>query len=83
MAANPGEYEFKLLWNNKLARTIKFTVGPHGKLENGIALANKLGSDRVIIPVMIIGEQDGKWDRAAWKTDAFYGNPLSGFTPPQ
>ena len=20
-----------------------------------------------------------KWDAAAWKTDAFYGNPLSGF----
>ena len=81
MAANPGEYEFKLLWNNKLARTIKFTVGPNGKLDNGIATANKLGNDRVIVPVQIIGEQDGAWDRAAWKTDAFYGHPLTGFTP--
>ena len=83
MASNPGEYEFKLLWNNKLARTIKFTVGPDGKLENGIAPANKLGNDRVIVPVMILGDQDGKWDREAWKTWAFYGNPLTGFTPPQ
>jgi hypothetical protein len=83
MASNPGEYEFKLLWNNKLARTIKFTVGPDGKLENGIATANKLGNDRVIVPVTILGDQDGKWDRAAWKTEAFYGNPLTGFTPPQ
>jgi hypothetical protein len=81
MAANPGEYEFKLLWNNKLARTIKFTVGPDGKLDNGIATANKLGNDRVIVPVQIVGDQDGAWDKAAWKTDAFYGNPLTGFTP--
>lgn len=80
MAANPGEYEFKVLWNNKLARSIKFTVGPDGKLENGIGPANQLGNDRVIVPVQIIGDQDGQWDRAAWKTGAFYGNPLAGFT---
>ena len=80
MASNPGEYEFKLLWNNKLARSIKFTVGPDGKLDNGIAAANKLGSDRVIVPVQIIGDQDGLWDKTAWKADAFYGNPLAGFT---
>lgn len=79
---NPGEYEFKLLWNNHLARSIKFTVGQDGKFDNGIAAANKLGSNRVIVPVTIIGDQDGQWDRAAWKTDAFYGNPLTGFTPP-
>jgi hypothetical protein len=80
LGANPGEYEFKLLWNNRLARSIKFTVAPGGKFDNGIATANKLGSDRVIVPVQIIGDQDGTWDRAAWKTDAFYGNPLTGFT---
>jgi hypothetical protein len=78
LADNPGEYEFKLLWNNKLARSIKFTVAPGGKFDNGIATANKLGSDRVIFPVQIIGDQDGTWDRNAWK-DAFYGNPLTGF----
>ncbi|MGB8509606.1 MAG: hypothetical protein WCD76_14560 [Pyrinomonadaceae bacterium] len=77
---NPGEYEFKLLWNNHLARSIKFKVGSDGKLDNGIASANKLGSERVIVPVQIIGDQDGQWDRAAWKTEAFYGNPLTGFT---
>ena len=80
LANNPGEYEFKLLWNNKLARSIKFTVQPGGKFDNGIATANKLGSDRVIVPVQIIGDQDGIWNRTAWKTDAFYGNPLNGFT---
>jgi len=80
LAENPGEYEFKLLWNNKLARSIKFTVQPGGKFDNGIATSNKLGSDRVIFPVQIIGDQDGMWNRTAWKTDAFYGNPLTGFT---
>ena len=77
---NPGEYEFKLLWNNKLARSIKFTVQPGGKFDNGIATANKLGSDIVIVPVQIIGDQDGVWNKTAWKTDAFYGNPLTGFS---
>lgn len=83
MASNPGEYEFKLLWKNKLSRSIKFTVGASGSLDNGIATANKLGTDRVIVPVQIIGDLDGQWDRTAWKTEAFYGNPLTGFTPPQ
>lgn len=81
LAANPGDYEFKVLWNNHLARSLKFTVAADGKFDNGIATANKLGSDRVIVPVQIIGDQDGQWDRAAWKTEAFYGNPLTGFTP--
>jgi hypothetical protein len=83
VASNPGGYEVKVLWNNKLARSLKFTVGAEGGFNNGIASANKLGSDRIIIPVTIIGDQDGQWDRAAWKTEAFYGNPLTGFTPPQ
>lgn len=81
LAANPGDYEFKLLWNNHLARSIKFIVAPDGKFDNGIAGSNKLGSNRVIVPVQIIGDQDGQWDKTAWKTDAFYGNPLTGFTP--
>ena len=80
LAQNPGEYEFKLLWNNKLARSIKFTVQPGGKFDNGIATSNQLGSDRVIYPVQIIGDQDGVWNKTAWQAEAFYGNPLKGFT---
>ena len=83
MASNPGEYEVKVLRNNRLARSIKFTVGPEGKLEWSITNANKLGNDRGIVPVAILGDQDGIWEKMAWKTDAFYGNPLTGFTPPQ
>jgi len=53
-------------------------VGADGKFDNGIAKTNNLGSERVILPVQIIGDQDGTWNKAAWKTDAFYGNPLTG-----
>ncbi|MDQ1525109.1 MAG: hypothetical protein QOE47_3033 [Pyrinomonadaceae bacterium] len=81
MDKNPGEYELKVLWNNKLARSIKFNVPAGGKLDNSLAASNKLGTERLIVPVTIIGDQDGTWDKAAWKTEAFYGNPLTGFTP--
>jgi hypothetical protein len=80
MSANPGDYEFKLLWNGHLGRSIKFTVGPDGKFDNGIARANQLGDDRVIVPVQILGTEDGTWNHTAWQTGAFYGNPLKGFT---
>jgi hypothetical protein len=78
---NPGEYEFKVLWNNHLARSIKFMVGTDGKPDDRIATANKLGSNRAIVPVQILGDQDGQWNRMAWKTEAFYDNPLTGFVP--
>jgi hypothetical protein len=79
---NPGEYEIKILFKGRLIRSFKFAVDAEGRLvDNGIARDNKLGSDRVIVPVQVIGEQDGPWDRTAWK-DAFYGNPLKGFSVP-
>jgi len=55
-------------------RTVNMNV------ENGIATSNQLGSDRVIFPVQIIGDQDGMWNKTAWQTEAFYGNPLKGFS---
>ncbi|HEX8719073.1 MAG TPA: hypothetical protein VF736_00395 [Pyrinomonadaceae bacterium] len=80
MDKNPGEYELKVLWNNKLARSVKFNVPAGGKLDTSLAASNKLGTDRLIVPVAVVGDQDGAWDKAAWKADAFYGNPLTGFT---
>jgi hypothetical protein len=76
---NPGDYEIKVLIVGHLARSLKFNVKPGGGFDNGIASANKLGTDRVIVPVQILGNP-GNWDHSAWKTGAFYGNPLSGFT---
>ena len=82
VAKNPGEYEVKVLVVHHLARSIKFTVNADGSFDNGIASANKLGSDRVIVPVQVIGDTGVPWDRNAWKTDAFYANPLTGFSAP-
>ena len=79
LADNPGEYEFKLLWNNHLARSIKFTVGQDGKIvDNGYASGVKLGSSKLIFPTQLLGDQDGPWDKTSWKTDTYYGNPING-----
>lgn len=80
LSENPGDYELKMVHKGELARSIKFTVAADGSFDNGIASAFKLGSDRVIVPVKVLGTQDGVWDRLAWKTAAFYGNPVPGFT---
>jgi len=80
VARNAGEYEVKVLLGHHLARSIKFVVNANGSFDNGVASANKLGSDRVIVPVQVIG--DSPWDRSAWKTEALYGNPLTGFSVP-
>src|SRR5262249_26008912 len=66
VSANPGEYEVKVLLAGHLARSIKFTVGADGKLDKNLALSNKLGSDRAIVPVQVIGNRETAWDRAAW-----------------
>jgi len=79
LAANPGDYELKVMRNGHLARSMKFTEGADGKFDNGVATTNKLNSDRVIVPVQVLGDQDGTWDKTAWRS-AFYGNPLAGFT---
>ncbi len=78
---NPGDYEIKILRNGDLSRTLNFTVGKDGKIvDNGVVAANKIGGIRSIIPIKIFGAADGTWNRSAWQTDAFYGNPLTGFT---
>jgi hypothetical protein len=82
MYKNPGEYEIKVLQNGRLARTAKFTFGSDYKIaDNGMVKQNNLGTLRVLITSQIVGDQDGIWDRNAYKTEAFYGNPLTGFTP--
>jgi hypothetical protein len=80
---NPGEYEVKVLRDGDLVRTTKFTVGADGRLvDNGLAQKNNLGGLAMILPVKVLGDADGHWDAAAWKTEAFYGNPLDGFAAP-
>ncbi|HEX7177074.1 MAG TPA: hypothetical protein VF240_17585 [Pyrinomonadaceae bacterium] len=89
LMSNPGEYEIKVLWNDELSRSIKFTVGRDGQLAGGPPLLYRvrdLDGERqpgVIVPVAILDAQDGPWDKNAWRTGAFYGNPPTGFSPPQ
>jgi len=81
MSENSGDYEVKILYKGHLVRSIKFAVDADGKItDNGIATSNKLGNNRIIVPVQVLGDSDGQWDKNAWKTDAFYGNPLTGFS---
>lgn len=80
---NPGDYEIKVLRQQKLARSATFTVGADGRIvDNGIAKQNKLGGIRMVLPLKIVGDQDVKYDPLSWKTDMFYGNGLAGFTAP-
>jgi len=83
LSKNPGEYEIKVLREGELARSIKFAVGADGKIvDNSISKQNNLGWLGIVVPVKVIGNSDGTWEANAWKTDAFYGNPLTGFTAP-
>lgn len=83
MNQKPGEYEVKVLREGDLARSAKFTVGVDGRLvDNGITAKNNLGGLAMILPVKVIGTADGHADLNAWKTGAFYGNPLTGFVTP-
>ena len=83
MYENAGEYEIKVLQNGKLARTAKFTMGSNYQIvDTSIGPKNSLGTGRIVLPVTVVGDQDGQWDRNAYKTDAFYGNPLGGFLVP-
>jgi len=79
---NPGEYTVKVFRKGMQVREAKFSVGPGGLfVDSGYAGQIKLINYRIILPVKVMGTQDN-WNAAAWKTDAFYGNPLSGFSAP-
>ncbi len=82
LSAHPGDYEIKCLAGGKLARVVKFTVKADGSFDNGIATSNRLGSDRVIVPVEVRMDNP-VWNKTAWKTGAYYGHPLTGFAGPE
>lgn len=80
---NPGDYELKVLFKGKLVRSVKFSIGKDGlPVDNGIAKNSNLGNPLVIVPVSVLGALDGTWNKTAWQTEAFWGNPLKGFTAP-
>ncbi len=80
---NPGNYEIKVLVKGQLARTAAFTVGADGKIvDNGIAASNGMAGMNMILPVKVLPGGDVKAVPTTYKTDAFYGNPLTGFNIP-
>ncbi|HQU85606.1 MAG TPA: hypothetical protein PKY59_20900, partial [Pyrinomonadaceae bacterium] len=75
---NPGEYVVKIYRNGTQIRELSFTIGADGKIVVP-SYSNQIPQPyyRVILPVKVLGTE--KWDSVGWKTDAFYGNPLTGF----
>ncbi len=80
---NPGTYELKVLVDGELARTANFTVGADGKIiDNDVSINNGLSGFGLIIPVKVTPVKEGAVNVQAWKTEAFYGNLLTGFDVP-
>ena len=76
---NPGEYTVKIYRNGTQVRELSFTIGADGRYAVP-AYTNQifLPYHRIILPVKVMGT-DEKWNAIAWKTEAFFGNPLTGF----
>ncbi|MGC4047247.1 MAG: hypothetical protein QM758_25900 [Armatimonas sp.] len=72
---NPGEYELKITWDGKPIRSMKFTADKDGKIvDNG--QNKKLNTPWIVLPVTTEpGGMPGA-NLTAFKTGAFYGNPL-------
>lgn len=81
LSKNPGDYEIKILFDGELVRAAKFSVGPGGSVvDNGVAAGNGFGALGTVIPVTITPGKEKLTNLSNWKADAFYGNPLTGFT---
>ncbi len=76
----PGEYTVKVFYNGSQVREAKFTVDTKGGIVQS-GNSKSIYPSLTIIPVKVMGNLD-KWNPASWKTDAFYGNPIAGFSVP-
>lgn len=78
----PGEYTVKVFHKGIQVRETKFTIEPDGRIgRNAFTAQMPLADHKIVVPVKVMGNLD-KWSPATWKTDAFYGNPISGFSTP-
>ncbi len=78
----PGEYTVKIFYKGDQVREAKFTIDQKGLIaRNAFSEQIYLDDYRVVIPAKVTGTLE-KWNPAAFKTDAFYGNPLTGFNVP-
>jgi len=77
----PGEYVVKVYYNGEQVRETKFTIGNNGTYaDNGIAKQNNLTTNKIILPVKVMGTLD-KWNAVNAKAQGFYGNPVNGLIP--
>jgi hypothetical protein len=77
----PGEYVVKVYYNGEQVRETKFTIGNNGTYaDNGIAKQSNLTTNKIILPVKVMGTVD-KWNAVNAKAQGFYGNPVNGLTP--
>lgn len=81
MNDSDGSYTVKVFHKGVQIREASFTVTGGVIADNGIASSNGFNDGKTIIPVKVMGEKD-KWSSATWKAEAFYANPLNGFTWP-
>jgi len=45
LMSSPGDYEIKVLWNDELSRSIKFTVGTGGDFKSGVPCSTGCGTE--------------------------------------
>jgi hypothetical protein len=77
----PGEYVVKVYYNGEQVRETKFSIGNNGTYaDNGIAKQNNLTTNKINLPVKIMGTLD-KWNAVNAKAQGFYGNPVNGLAP--
>jgi hypothetical protein len=74
----PGEYVVKVYYNGEQVRETKFSIGNNGTYaDNGIAKQSNLTTNKIILPVKVMGTLD-KWNPVNAKAQGFYGNPVVG-----
>ncbi|MBA2703889.1 MAG: hypothetical protein H0U60_08560 [Blastocatellia bacterium] len=77
----PGDYVVKVYYNGEQVRETRFSIGSNGTYaDNGIARQNNLTTNKIILPVRVMGTLD-KWNAVNAKAMGFYGNPVNGLTP--
>jgi hypothetical protein len=76
---NAGDYTVKIYRGGTQIRELGFSVGADGKFVVPAYTSQiPMPYHAIVLPVKVVGTAE-KMNAAAWKTDAFYGNPLSGF----
>ncbi|HVE59858.1 MAG TPA: hypothetical protein VNB22_23800 [Pyrinomonadaceae bacterium] len=72
-----GEFTVKIFYKGEQIREAKFSLAADGSPVRN-SFSDQIYSTISLIPVKASGTAE-KWNANAWKTDLFYGNPLSGF----